>query len=316
MEQQSQNIGYSHIQTSEHMLVNDTLVKVLGKLIGWEFHEVDMGGYGKITGLSHKGVFVSVPHLSHCAMQCPASEKAEAYTWLINNWFPAHSIHSWEIRDTVAYAPYATASKVISYLQLHDGEKEILQALPSGIRHKISKAQRNGFEIRTGKEELAVDFYKIYAQSMHRLGSPAMPQQFFAGLAKEYPQSVIIIAWRDKQPAGAAFMLWNDDFAEVCWLATNPEYNRLYLSYLLYWESMRIAMQKNCTLFSFGRSSIGSGVHTYKKRWGTAELNLYWNASARSTSLLRRLPWLTFIWKKLPFVVVNFIGPKIAKWLY
>lgn len=298
------------------MLVDDELIKVLGKLMGWEFYVIDLGGHGKITGLLHKGIFVSVPHLSHCSMQCPDGKKAEAYAWLINNWFPAHSIHSWEIRDTMAYSPYTAVGKAISYLQLRNGEKDLLQTLPSGIRHKISKAHRNGFEIYTGKEELAADFYKIYAPSMHRLGSPAMPEQFFAQLAKEYPRSIIMIARHDKRPVGAAFMLWNDDFAEVCWLATNPEYNRLYVSYLLYWESMRLAMQKNCSVFSFGRSTIGSGVHIYKKRWGTTEQNLYWNMSHPSVSLFRHLPWLTSVWKKLPFVVVNVIGPKIARWLY
>jgi len=298
------------------MLVNDALVKALRNLTGWEFHTVDLGGHGKLTGLLHKGTFVSVPHLSHGGLQCPASEKAEAYRWLTTDWFPSQDIRRWEIRDNVAFSPHITSGKVISYLQLHNIEKELLPVLPPGIRHKISKAQRSGFEIRTGKEELAADFYKVYARSMHRLGSPAMAEQFFAGLAKEYPQSVIVVAYQDMQVAGATFMLWHNDFAEVCWLATNPEYKRLYLSYLLYWESICIAMRNRCEVFSFGRSTIGSGVHIYKKRWGTSELNLYWNTSHPSASFLRRLPWLTSVWEKLPFTVVNAIGPAVAKWLY
>ncbi len=65
-----------------------------------------------------------------------------------------------------------------------------------------------------------------------------------------------------------------------------------------------------------GRSTIGSGTHHYKLQWPVEDKLLYFNKNMKAKSMLRDQQWATKIWKRLPAVIVDTMGPFIAKRIY
>lgn len=90
----------------------------------------------------------------------------------------------------------------------------------------------------------------------------------------------------------------------------------------LYWNILRFAAEHGYRQFDFGRSSIDSGTHRFKKQWGSQELPLYWaywvpdgaplpetnKENPRYRSAIR-------LWQRLPVALTKLIGPPIVKCL-
>jgi hypothetical protein len=152
---------------------------------------------------------------------------------------------------------------------------------------------------------------------MHKLGSPALGKNFFRAFMKiPGANASIFIAWYYNQPVGAAFCLEYSGFLENVWFSTLSKYNNLYVAYLLHWKMIENAIQQKQSVYSFGRSTTGSGVHEFKKQWQADEKPLYFSKNIEDKFNLKGQKWLTKIWKVIPAAAVNQLGPFVAKRIY
>ena len=224
----------------------------------------------------------------------------------------------WEIRSQKQLSPYFLNNKVLSWLPLEKTEEAQLSAFSSNLRRKIKKSQSNGFKLACGGSEYLTDFFSIYQKSMHRLGSPALSLRFYQFLVSNYSNGIckIFVAYKGDTIAGAAALLSYKSFFENCWLATNSRFNKLNTSYLLHWTMITYAIQQSAKIYSFGRSTINSGVHQYKKQWKTNDYTIYRNFSHPTGKDIRSFAFLSKIWQHTPNLITNSIGPNIAKYLY
>jgi serine/alanine adding enzyme len=233
----------------------------------------------------------------------------------------------WQVRMLRPLTGNVESHKVVSWLHLKKDVESQMEALPSNVRRKIRKAGKNGIGIISGGAELVDKFYNIYAQNVHRLGAPAMPPGFYKSVAEAFGSNGrFLIATYQNKEIGAALWLRNGNNAEACWFATLEEYNSLYTSYLLWWECIKLSCISGCRIFSFGRSTKGSGTFQYKSQWGTHNSNIYWNYSHpfgnerikigpfRINMPKREL--LAKIWKKMPGFIVRWLGPMVAGKFY
>jgi len=226
--------------------------------------------------------------------------------------------YSCEWRLTEKASEYVYTDKVTTILPLSEDEETQFQQLKPNVRRKIRKCAGNGVAVIEGGKELLAGFYEVYAKNMHRLGSPALPERWFANLLDQYRygEASVWCAFYENRLIGAAFLLENEHFYEACWFATLNQYNKLYTSYGLYWEMIRHAVHRKGLFFSFGRSSYGSSVHVYKQHWGGEDIPLYWNYSHPQHKNIRNFTLLNKIWRLLPYEVVKVIGPRIAGRFY
>ncbi|MFH1120036.1 MAG: peptidoglycan bridge formation glycyltransferase FemA/FemB family protein [Bacteroidota bacterium] len=233
----------------------------------------------------------------------------------------------WQVRLLRPVSENVESHKVVSWLPLTSNVEAQMAALHSNVRRKIRKAQKNGVIIKTGGPELSDQFYNIYSLNMHRLGAPAMAPDFYKRIVEAFGNNgKILIAKYQGRKIGAALWLKNGDKAEACWFATLNDSNILYTSYLLWWECIRLACVNDCSVFSFGRSSRGSGTHHYKCQWGTRNSTLYWSYSGpcgqdsfRLGPLKFMLPGrtiLSVLWKLMPRFIVRRLGPLVAGKFY
>jgi len=170
--------------------------------------------------------------------------------------------------------------KTESLLNLSADAATTFAALPGGVRRKIGKASRNGVQVTAGGAELLPDFYRVYRSNIHHLGSFGLPYTFFKTLTTKYANGLlrVYVATLQGKPVGSAILISFGKAAENPWFATLRQHNSAYVSYLLHWQMMQDALAAGATLYSFGRSSNGSGVHRYKQQWGTFDRPVYYNS--------------------------------------
>jgi len=208
-------------------------------------------------------------------------------------------------------------------LKLHADENIVWKdSLNDKARNQVRKAQRSGLDAIIGPDELE-GFYKVYAQNMHDLGSPAMPLAFFQNMLVKFVGrcSVLVVKHKGKTIAGM-FLVKHKTTMFNPFASSLKKYNFLCPNNLAYWEAIKMSCRNGLSYFDFGRSTIGTGPFKFKLQWGAIPENLSYQYSLCKTSQMpicdainNRYDLAIKIWKRLPIWVTNYIGPKIVRYL-
>ena len=224
----------------------------------------------------------------------------------------------WEVRSLKQISPFYFNNKVLSWLLLEEDDNKQLACFSSNLRRKIHKSQLINFELVIGGTEYINEFYSLFQQTMHRFGSPALSIEFYHHLISNYHDGIckVFLIYFDGRVVGGSILLSHKTFFENCWIATDPKFNNINVSYFLQWAMISHAKQQKAEIYSFGRSTINSGVHQFKKQWNTTDHILYRNFSHLPTKDIRSYPILSELWRYTPSTLTKSIGPKIAKYIY
>ncbi|MBU2869098.1 FemAB family XrtA/PEP-CTERM system-associated protein [Colwellia sp. E2M01] len=214
--------------------------------------------------------------------------------------------------------------KVSMLLPLPATSDELFAGFKSKLRSQIRKAEKNGLTYELGISQKFIDeFYAVFSENMHRLGSPVHSKKWIESICKQYNnQCIIAIVRLDNVAVGAGIVLFTDQKACIPWASTRAEYNRLSPNMMLYWELLKFVTDKGCTEFDFGRSTFNEGTYRFKQQWGAEPILLEWredplnqlNENTKSNTFSVRAI-IENIWKKLPLSLVNIIGPLIRKYI-
>ncbi|WP_375396160.1 FemAB family XrtA/PEP-CTERM system-associated protein [uncultured Sphingomonas sp.] len=204
-----------------------------------------------------------------------------------------------------------------------DDEAELL-AVPRKQRAEVRKALAADFQVTIGNKpaDLALH-YAVFAQSVRNLGTPVFPRRLFHEIAREFGEDadVVTISHRGR-PEASVFNLYMNGIVHPFWGGGTKAARMLKANDRVYYEIMRHARGRGMTRYDFGRSKAGTGVAAYKKSWGFDPAPLYYarrvaagEAPREINPLSPRYRLQVALWKKLPLVVANFLGPVIAKGL-
>lgn len=209
----------------------------------------------------------------------------------------------------------ADNTKVSSLLPLPDNMKRLCEALSGNLRRKLNKAEKYGLEIKIGEIELLVAFYTNYAQKMHQLGSPTYGKTFFKTLMEswQFGETKIFLALKEKKVIGTAFLQSYLGFYENTWFATDEKCFKCYVSDYMHEQMVKHAIENNGKYYSFGRSTIGSGVYHYKNHWPVEDLPIY---QFGENSRLKKHPEFGNLWKIIPRFIIQPLGPYLIKHIY
>jgi len=91
---------------------------------------------------------------------------------------------------------------------------------------------------------------------------------------------------------------------------------------LLYWTVISEAITKGAKVFDFGRSTLNEGTYNFKKQWGSQPAPLHWASYINGVqqdvldiSKSKPREFVEHIWRKLPLAFVNFVGPRVRKFV-
>ena len=304
---------------------NPCMASILTRTFGWEGGTFIIRHNGKEVGVLScmliNGTLVSMPHFSFGGILTAVTERKAMYSGvipLVHHHFTGgeKGETSFLIRDRERITDYVNDTKVISWLDLSIGCLE--KIIPANQMSKAKNALVSGLNVVSGGKELFPDFYKVYSRNMLRLGSPVLPKKLFLNILDGYTDgdARIFCVYRDKTAVGAAFLMSFLGFFENTWFSTLQQYNKMFPAQLLHVEMIRFALELGGHTYSFGRSTSGSGVHEFKRRWKTEETIFYWNYDKPLKLDLRKAEFLARIWRLFPLPLANCLGPVIGKGIY
>ena len=222
-----------------------------------------------------------------------------------------------EIRNRQPLFGQEETEKTVQMINLRGHEEDFLALLSSNVRRKIASARKKGVVVRKGGGELVADFTRVYNRNIQRLGSPTLGKHFFSFLTEiGNLNPELFVAYLDGRAVGGGFAMSYAGFYENTWFATLQSFNRFYISYLLHAEMIKSAIEKKADIYSLGRSTQGGGVHQYKLQWPVSEVPVYFSNNRQKKFRLKDQQWLTEIWKILPHVIADGLGPYFARKVY
>jgi FemAB-related protein (PEP-CTERM system-associated) len=224
--------------------------------------------------------------------------------------------------ETPCDIPWLAKSELYSGFRraLSSDDAANLKAIPRKKRADLRKAIDN----KNLSVDIGVDpkvFYRIYAESLRNLGTPVLPQRFYAAIAEEFGNAVELstISGPDG-PVAALMTYFFKNVAMPYYGGATPAARPLHAYDLQYWRLMERAVARSCKIFDFGRSKRGTGAFDYKTYWGFEPVPLHYQFHlVRQQSLPEINPLnpkyrlMVDGWKKLPLPVANTVGPMIAR---
>jgi serine/alanine adding enzyme len=204
-------------------------------------------------------------------------------------------------------------------LDLPRSSEALWSSLGAKLRAQVKRPGKEGFEARIVSEGGRGLFHPLHARRWHELGSPMLPEAFFAGLERAFPRLLdYVVVEKGNTVAAAGILLHHADVVEMPWASSALEHDRVGVNMLLYWRSIERAIERGARRFDFGRSTPGSGNARFKLQWGAVETLLRWNVLAAGSQGHasergdRRREILASAWRRLPAFVARRLGPLLA----
>ena len=193
--------------------------------------------------------------------------------------------------------------------------------LPADTRYMIRKARKANLSARHGLNQLA-DFYRLFAISMRRHGTPVFPKALFQNLVEECGDRMdLMLVYASSRPvAGVLSFLFRDTIMPF-YAGAAPEATWLAANNFMYWELMNSAAQSGFSCFDFGRSRKDTGSYLFKMSWNmnVEPLNYQVHLVRRKTvpnfsPANPSFELATRVWRRLPLPLTGWVGPRIARW--
>lgn len=224
-------------------------------------------------------------------------------------------------RSPVPGAWPTKSHKVIMLLPLPPDPDALWASFKTKLRTRVRRAEKEGFSVHFGKQDLLTDFYAVFTENMRDLGTPVYPKRFFQTICETFPDQSHIVTVRDgSRCVAAGFLLSHRTKIEVPWASSLRRYNHRSPNMLLYWNMLKYSVNNRFQTFDFGRSSRGSGTFAFKEQWGASPQETFWVYPGKDSDELPdhspqnpKYRWATRVWTKLPLFVANRCGPWIVK---
>lgn len=210
---------------------------------------------------------------------------------------------------------YVTFRKVID----PDVEANML-AIPRKQRAMVRKGIKAG--LRTEVDATVDRFFDLYADNVHRHGTPPFPKRYFEVLKASFGdrcEPLIVLDGEGRPVSGVLSFYFRDEVLPY-YAGDVTAARDLAANDFKYWDLMRRACERGCRIFDYGRSKRGTGSFDFKKNWGFEPTPLSYEYQLLNVD---RVPennplnpkYQLFIraWRRMPRPVVNAIGPWIVR---
>jgi FemAB-related protein (PEP-CTERM system-associated) len=199
-------------------------------------------------------------------------------------------------------------------------EEANMLAIPRKQRAMVRKGIKNGLvaEIDADVER----FFSLYADNVHRHGTPALPKRYFQALRDEFGDDceVLTVSGPDGQLLSSVLTFYFRDEALPYYAGDAEAARDLAANDFKYWELMRRACARGLKVFDYGRSKVDTGPYSFKKNWGFEPQPLnYQYCLYKRDAIPQNNPanakYRLFIeaWRRMPIGLANWLGPHIVR---
>ncbi|HMC14532.1 MAG TPA: FemAB family XrtA/PEP-CTERM system-associated protein [Albitalea sp.] len=216
----------------------------------------------------------------------------------------------WPLQDL-----YVTFRKEI----LPDEEANML-AIPRKQRAMVRKGIKNG--LRSDIDADVDRFFALYADNVHRHGTPALPKRYFQALRDEFGQDcdVLTVSAPEGRPLSSVLSFYFRDEVLPYYAGDDESARDLAANDFKYWELMRRSCARGLKLFDYGRSKQGTGSYSFKKNWGFEPQPLHYeyrlykrDAIPQNNPANAKYKLLIETWRRMPIGMANWLGPFVVR---
>ncbi len=201
-----------------------------------------------------------------------------------------------------------------------DGEEANMQAIPRKQRAMVRKGIKNALvsEIDSDVDQ----FFALYADNVHRHGTPAMPKKYFKALCAEFGSDceVLTVTTSDGRPLSSVLSFYFRDEVLPYYAGDDESARELAANDFKYWELMRRACTRGLKVFDYGRSKKGTGSYSFKKNWGFEPQALHYeyclykrDSIPQNNPSNAKYKLLIETWRRIPIGMANWLGPYIVR---
>ncbi|HTJ96463.1 MAG TPA: FemAB family XrtA/PEP-CTERM system-associated protein [Rhodocyclaceae bacterium] len=278
------------------------LAQVKSRLFGNALTSLPFAVYG--------GVLANQPEAAH-ALEQEAIRIAESL-----------GVDHLECRNLVQqHADWPTQDLYVTFRREIFAEEDAnLQAIPRKQRAMVRKGIKN--ELR-GEIDSTVDrFFALYADNVHRHGTPAFPKRYFAALLREFGKDaeVLTVVSAQGKPVSSVLSFYFRDEVLPYYAGDHVDARDLAANDFKYWDLMRRACERGLKVFDYGRSKQGTGSYSFKKNWGFEPRPLYYeyrlfksDAIPQNNPNNPRYKLMIEAWRRMPIGLANWLGPFIVR---
>ena len=195
-----------------------------------------------------------------------------------------------------------------------------MQAIPRKQRAMVRKGIKHG--LRSEIDTTVDRFFALYADNVHRHGTPAMPKRYFQKLLQVFGKDceVLTVVDASGRPLSSVLSFYYRDEVLPYYAGDDLSARELAANDFKYWELMRRACERGVKVFDYGRSKQGTGSYSFKKNWGFEPQPLYYEYCLyKRESIPQNNPnnakykLLIETWRRMPIGLANWLGPFIVR---
>ncbi|MBI5329086.1 MAG: FemAB family PEP-CTERM system-associated protein [Betaproteobacteria bacterium] len=224
-------------------------------------------------------------------------------------------------RDAPAHEDWPDSELYVTFRKEIDPEVEKnLLAIPRKQRAMVRKGIANGL---TAETEAGVEaFFHVFADNVHRHGTPALPKRYFALLREEFGPDceVLLVRAPDGEIVSGVLSFYFRDEVLPYYAGDTAAARALAANDFKYWALMRQSCERGIRVFDYGRSKVDAGSYDFKRNWGFTPQPLHYRYFlVKSAAVPENNPnnpkYRLFIqaWRRLPRPVANLLGPWIVR---
>jgi FemAB-related protein (PEP-CTERM system-associated) len=197
-----------------------------------------------------------------------------------------------------------------------------LAAIPRKQRAMVRKGIAQGLTSRI--EPDVETFFGLYADNVHRHGTPPLPKRYFDALRRTFDHDVevLTVTTPSGKPVSSVLSFYFRDEVLPYYAGDLAQARDLAANDFKYWELLRRSCERGLRIFDYGRSKRGTGAFAFKEHWGLQPTPLayeYWlyrrDSIPENNPLNPKYRVLMALWKRLPIAVANALGPHLVKGL-
>jgi len=227
-----------------------------------------------------------------------------------------------EFRNTVQrHAEWPTQDLYVTFRkEIFPDEEANMQGIPRKQRAMVRKGIKNG--LCSEIDDRIDRFFDLYADNVHRHGTPAMPKSYFQALQDEFGRDCEVLTVLDLEgrPISSVMSFYFRDEVLPYYAGDAESARELAGNDFKYWELMRRACARGLKVFDYGRSKKDTGSYAFKKNWGFEPTPLHYeyclygrDAIPQNNPSNAKYQLMIRAWRKLPLGFVNWLGPKIVR---
>ena len=193
-------------------------------------------------------------------------------------------------------------------------------AIPRKQRAMVRKGLKNGLVSEIDRD---VDrFFSLYADNVHRHGTPAMPRRYFRALQAEFGADceVLTVTAPDGRVLSSVLSFYFRDEVLPYYAGDEESARELAANDFKYWELMRRSCARGLKVFDYGRSKQGTGSYAFKKNWGFVPTPLHYeyclykrDTVPQNNPSNAKYKLLIETWRRMPIGLANWLGPLIVR---